>query len=85
MVPGLPEAPAQHGREQDDAGEPRDPIDASNRRRRFARYGAGCGAAALERDTAYRDPEMSPQNIPLKGRTDFRESSRIPATETIRV
>src|SRR6266511_2413976 len=28
---------------------------------------------------------MSSQNIPLKGRTDFRESSRIPATETIRV
>jgi hypothetical protein len=29
--------------------------------------------------------EMSPQNIPLKGRTDFVESSRILATETIRV
>jgi hypothetical protein len=29
--------------------------------------------------------EMSSQSIPLKGRTDFRESSRILATETIRV
>jgi hypothetical protein len=29
--------------------------------------------------------EMSSQNIPLKGCTDFRESSRIPATETVRV
>jgi hypothetical protein len=29
--------------------------------------------------------EMSSQTIPLKGRTDFRGSSRIPATETIRV
>jgi hypothetical protein len=28
---------------------------------------------------------MSSQNIPLKGRTDFRESSRILATEAIRV
>jgi hypothetical protein len=29
--------------------------------------------------------EMSSQNMPLKGRTDFRESSRILTTETIRV
>ena len=29
--------------------------------------------------------EMSSQNISLKGRTDSRESGRIPATETIRV
>src|SRR5262249_50861933 len=29
--------------------------------------------------------EMSCQNIPFKGRTDFRESSRIPAPEAIRV
>jgi Sigma-70 region 3 len=29
--------------------------------------------------------EMSSQIIPLKGRTDFRESGRILATETIRV
>jgi hypothetical protein len=29
--------------------------------------------------------EMSPQIIPLKDRTDWRESSRILATETIRV
>src|SRR6516165_10002098 len=29
--------------------------------------------------------EMSSQIIPLKGRTDLRESSRIPAMETIRV
>src|SRR5262245_66461268 len=29
--------------------------------------------------------EMSSQIIPLKGRTDSRESSRIPAAETIRV
>src|SRR5260370_14904809 len=28
---------------------------------------------------------MSSQIIPLKGRTDFQESSRIPATETIHV
>jgi len=45
---------------------------------------------------AYRDPtawlgwedsnsKMSAQNIPLKTRTDFREFSQIPATETIRV
>jgi hypothetical protein len=41
---------------------------------------------------AYRDPtawlgisEMSSQNIPLKGGTDFQGSSRILATETIRV
>jgi hypothetical protein len=27
--------------------------------------------------------EMSSQNIPLKAHTDFRESSRIPAPETI--
>jgi hypothetical protein len=47
-------------------------------------------------DEAARDPtaclgisdsnsEMSPQIICLKGRTNFRESSRILATETIRV
>jgi hypothetical protein len=47
-------------------------------------------------DRARRDPtawlgmkdsnsEMSPQIISLKGRTDLRECSRIPATETIRV
>jgi hypothetical protein len=29
--------------------------------------------------------EMSSQIIPLKGRTDLRESSRIPALETTRV
>jgi hypothetical protein len=29
--------------------------------------------------------EMSPQNTPLNGRTDLRESSRILPTETIRV
>jgi hypothetical protein len=29
--------------------------------------------------------EMSAQNIPLKARTDFRESNRFLATETIRV
>jgi hypothetical protein len=29
--------------------------------------------------------ETSPQNIPFKGRTDFRESSRILTPETIRV
>src|SRR5262249_3224594 len=28
--------------------------------------------------------EMLSQNIPLKGRTDFRQSSRIPTAETIR-
>jgi hypothetical protein len=32
-----------------------------------------------------RNSETSAQIIPLKGRTDFRESSRILATKTIRV
>jgi hypothetical protein len=47
-------------------------------------------------DPVHRDPtawlgmkdsnsEMSSQNIPLKGRADFRECSRILTTETIRV
>src|SRR5258708_29850761 len=59
----------------------------------FARQ---CRAYFYELDMPHRDQtawlgwedsnsEMSAQNIPLKTRTDFRESGRIPATETIRV
>jgi hypothetical protein len=41
--------------------------------------------SAILQGGVFLHSEMSSQNIPLKGCTDFRESSRIPATETVRV
>jgi hypothetical protein len=45
-------------------------------------YGDGQRPAAW---LGISDSNSESQIIRLKGRTDFRESSRIPATETIRV
>jgi hypothetical protein len=64
--------------------------------RGFGRVRPECRTNLYRLHAAYRDPtawlgredsnsEMSSQNIPLKGRTVFRGSSRIPAAETIRV
>jgi hypothetical protein len=62
----------------------------------FARNGGFRGMRGSRASGVHRDPtawlgwedsnsEMSSQNIPLKGDTDFRETSRILATETIRL
>jgi hypothetical protein len=53
------------------------------RRDRLHVLGGGDETAWLGREDS--NSEMSWQNIPLKGRMDFRKSSRIPATETVRV
>jgi hypothetical protein len=50
---------------------------------RFEMLGDGDPTAWLGWEDS--NSEMSSQNIPLKGRTDFQESSRILATETIHV
>ena len=46
---------------------------------------AALGGAAAWPGREDSNSEMSSQNIPLKGRTDFRGPGRISATETIRV